>query len=134
MDRPIPKPSELDQQFWAATKQGKLLLQRCTTTGRYQWYPRAHSLFDPQGAVEWVESSGLGEVHTFTVVHRSLYPGLATPYVLVVVRLREGVLMTGHLRNIPDDQVRIGQLVRVAFENASDDIALPVFEPDSGGA
>ncbi|MGH8759737.1 MAG: Zn-ribbon domain-containing OB-fold protein, partial [Burkholderiales bacterium] len=58
----------------------------------------------------------------------------ATPYVLVVVKLREGVLMTGHLRNIPGDQVRIGQPVRVAFESVNDNIALPVFEPDVGGA
>ncbi len=60
MDRPFPRPSELDQQFWDSTNRGKLLLQRCTTTGRYQWYPRAHSQFDPHGAVEWVESSGQG--------------------------------------------------------------------------
>ena len=36
--------------------------------------------------------------------------------------------------NCPLEQLRIGMPLRVVFENVSDDVALPLFEPEEAAA
>lgn len=115
MERSVPVPSSLDAEFWQAAAEGRLLIQRCPATGRFQTYPRAHSLHSG-AAPEWVEAVGTGHVESFTVVHRSFYADLPAPYVLAVVRLAEGVLLTGNMPGTDPDALRIGAPVRVIFE------------------
>ena len=129
MEQPISIPSAHDAEFWAAAKNGKLLLQRSMSTGSFQTYPRAHALGGCEHGLEWVESSGRGVVHTFSIVRRSFYPALEAPYVIVVVELEEGVKFTGHLVDCPPDDVRIDMPVEVTFHKLTDEIALPCFRP-----
>jgi len=127
MDRPVPVPSSLDREFWTAAKQGKLVLQQCVGTGKFQWYPRAYSLYVPKGAVAWVGSPGLGKVVSFSVVARSFYPDLPAPYALAVVELDEGIRMTGHIVDTDLGDIRIGMPTSTVFRPISDDISLPCF-------
>jgi uncharacterized OB-fold protein len=128
MDLPVPIPCGLDSIFWQAAKEGRLMLQRCGRTGRFQWYPRAHSIHDPGAGVEWVESPGRGSLETFSVVHRSFFPALKVPYVVAVARLEEDVQMTGHLFGVDIAAIAIGMPIQVRFQKINDDIALPCFE------
>lgn len=113
--------------FWEALKQGRLLIQRCPTTGRYQWYPRAHSIHDPSVSPEWVEARGTGEVFSFTVIHRGNTK--RPPYNCAMIKLDEGVIMLSTLRGIEEEAMKIGQRVRVDFEDLDEEIRLPVFRP-----
>ncbi|MBE2278111.1 MAG: Zn-ribbon domain-containing OB-fold protein [Rhodobacteraceae bacterium] len=113
--------------YWEGLKQGRLLIQRCPSTGRYQWYPRGHSIHDPTAIPEWVEASGTGEVFSFTVIHRGNTK--RPPYNCAMIRLDEGVIMLASLRGIEEADLRIGQRVRVDFEPLDDEITLPVFRP-----
>jgi uncharacterized OB-fold protein len=108
MERAEPIPSSLDAPFWEAAAEGRLVLPVNPATGRASWFPR--------GEAEWQTSGGTGTVVTFTVVHRSFYSDLPAPYVIVVVRLAEGILMTGTLPGEMADRVRIGARVRVRFD------------------
>ncbi len=131
MEQPIPVPCAHDKPFWDAAREGRLLLQRSVRTGAVQVYPRGHAL-DGSGATEWVESRGLGMIETFSVVHRSFYPALAAPYAIVVVRLEEGVKMTGHLIDCAPEEAAIDLPVEVVFRPLTDEISLPCFRPRRG--
>lgn len=119
MDRSIPIPSSLDTPFWLGTAEGRLMIQKCPVTGRYQTYPRTHSLHS-DAAPEWVEAKGTGQIESFTVIHRSFYADMPAPYVLAVVRLAEDVLVTGNMPGTDPSSLRIGAPVRVIFEPVGD--------------
>ena len=129
--RPAPVPDPEAADFWSATLEGRLLVQRCTTCGHHQLYPRVHCT-ECRSACELVESSGKGTVYSRTVIRQNLSRSFRhlVPYVVALVDLDEGPrLMTNIVNAVPDD-VRIGDRVRVLFEPVSDQAALPLFEPD----
>ena len=67
------------QPFWEAARQQRLLVQQCPTTGRHQWYPRAHSLADPGAAPRWVQASGRARLFSYTVIHKGGVQKAPTP-------------------------------------------------------
>src|SRR5262249_60306617 len=71
-------------------------------------------------------------VVTDTVNHQRWMPGLEVPYVIAIVELVEqrNLRLTTNIVGCPPDAVRIGMPVKVTFQQASDEIALPMFEPD----
>jgi len=79
--------------------------------------------------LEWVESKGMGTVHSFTVIHRAPISAFAarTPYVVALIELDEGPRMMANV--IGDDalSVRIGDRVGVTFEDRGDGAMIPQF-------
>lgn len=130
--RPLPHTgSYLDtKEFWAGAKRGKLMLQFCTETQRFQHYPRPVSLYTGRRAIEWREASGLGTVYSWTVT-RSPWPGheARVPYICAYVDLAEQVRFLCNLVDCSEDTVRIGMPVKVRWDRLSDDIAYPDFAP-----
>ena len=125
---PLPAIDADSQPFWDGARRGELLLQRCTSCGRWQFYPRPRCIHCG-GDVEWVSASGAGRVYSYTVVHRAAHEAFASnvPYVVALIDLAEGPRMMSRLR-VPPDDARIGLDVRVAFERISDEVTLPIFE------
>ena len=123
---PHPIKTPLTEPFYEAAAEGRLLIQRCRSTGRHQWYPRDHSVYDLNAGVDWVEASGRGEVYTFSVINRSPFDDVDAPYVFAFVDLEEGVRMATNIVGVPPDDVRIGMPVRVTFEPRGD-VSLPMF-------
>ena len=111
MRAPDAVPSSLDAEFWSKAREGQLVLQRCRQTGRFQHYPRAHSLHGGGRALEWVESAGTGVIATFTILERAFYENVPAGTAIVVVALDEGVQITGHLENASAAGIAIGQRV-----------------------
>jgi acetyl-CoA acetyltransferase/uncharacterized OB-fold protein len=76
--------------------------------------------------------SGLATVVTYTVNHQRWMPGLEVPYVIAVVELVEqrNLRLTTNVVGCPPEAVRIGMPVKVAFRTVTDEISLPIFEPD----
>lgn len=124
----VPVPDDVTAPWWQATRQRRLLVQRCTACGHVQHPPRA--LCTSCGRldrVDWVEVTGIGVVDTFTVVHRAPRPDVITPYVVARVRLAEGVLVLTRLEGRNPDTWRIDDAVAVAWVDLPDGRALPVF-------
>jgi uncharacterized protein len=94
-----PLADGFSQAYWDAARAGTLLIQRCATCGRYQFYPRGHcaACFAPDPA--WVPASGRGRLHTYTVVNRTPNAEFAAdcPYVLAIVELDEGPRLTARI-------------------------------------
>jgi uncharacterized OB-fold protein len=131
-DRPLPAIDDESRPYWDAAREHRLLIQRCSACGEHVFYPRAACPHCHDARLEWVEASGRGTVYSFTVARRPAGPWFAdkTPYVVALVELEEGPRLLGTLRVEPE-AARVGQRVRVAFEDASDDVTLPVWELDA---
>jgi uncharacterized protein len=121
---------EGSDEFFEAAKDNRLLIQRCTDCGEHQFYPRQVCVHCGSSGVEWVEASGRGTVHTFTVIHQQGMPGWRdeTPYVAAVIDLEEGARMTTNVVECAPDAVKIGMPVHVTFVDEGQYV-LPRFKP-----
>ena len=129
--RPAPEITGHAEPFWAAARDGRLVIQRCPACGHVQHYPRPWCTNCLHDAPEFVESSGEGTIYTFTVIRRSAVPAFAArvPYVLAFVDLDEGVRMVTNIVECDPDSVRIGQRVRARFEPIDDERTIVLFAP-----
>ena len=131
-DKPLPVPDPESRPFWEAAKDGRLLIQRCASTGAYQFPP---TTFCPGAGLErpeWVEASGKGRVFSWIVVRHPVPKDVyadEVPYAVALVTLEEGCRMVANLVNIDVDAIEADMPVRVAFKPVTNEITLPVFEP-----
>jgi hypothetical protein len=128
--KPLPNADNVSAPYWKAGSEGRLLVQECPTCGNRQWYPRAVCTAcgaDP----EWLECSGKGVVHTFTVVRQfGMKPFRdELPYVIAMVDLEEGPRVMGAVTDCDPDAVQIGMPVEVHFVEAAEDIGIPYWRP-----
>jgi hypothetical protein len=116
--------------FWDAAKEGRLVLQRCTKCDGLQHYPRSLCVSCHSDRLEFVEASGRGIVHSYTVVHRSPDPErFVAPYVVALIRLEEGPMLMSNVVDIEPDSVRCELPVEVGWRDLDDGNCLPVFRP-----
>jgi uncharacterized OB-fold protein len=126
--RPAPVPDPDSEQYWAAAREGRLLVQKCESCGRCQLYPRDHCI-SCRGPVGWVEASGLGSVHSFTVIRQNYSRPFRDmiPYVVALVDLDEGPRVMTNVVGCDPAEVHIGMRVQATFEPVSDDAGIAVF-------
>ena len=131
--RALPNPDHTSSHFWQSAANGRLVLQRCTSCGTHQFYPRALCT-SCAGSTEWVEASGRGVLHTYTIIRQNRAEAFATlsPYVVGIVELEEGVRMMTNVVGCELDQLRIGMPLEVVLLEAADDIGLPFWRPAEG--
>ncbi|WP_327084987.1 OB-fold domain-containing protein [Nonomuraea sp. NBC_01738] len=101
----------MDELWWQAAAEERLLLQSCLDCGHRQHYPRALCTSCGGEDLGWSRAGGGGTVDAFTTVHRAPDPELAVPYVIARVRLDEGpILLTRLIGDEPwtcDERVRL---------------------------
>ena len=129
--RPIAEPDDLTQPWWDATKDERLLLQRCVDCNEYQHYPRALCTHCHSTNLEYAESEGRGEVYSFSVIHRPPHPAFTPPYVLALIRLAEGPVLLSNIVDVPEDSIRCDMPVELRWEPLPDGRKLPLFAPFS---
>ncbi|GII79376.1 DNA-binding protein [Sphaerisporangium rufum] len=115
--------------FWEGVRQGELRIQKCAGCGtlRHPPGPVCPSCRSTERA--HVVASGRGEVFSYVVHHAPPVPGLATPFVVAVVQLPEGVRIVGNVVECEPAKVEIGMPVRVTFREMDDEFVLPVWSP-----
>ena len=126
----VPSPTPETQPYWDGLNEGRLRLQRCADCGKVRHYPRPMCDACWSMNVEWIDASGHGSVHSWTITHYAFHPGFKgdLPYILLTVDLPEGVRMNAQARGIEAGALRVGLPVVVAFDRVKDDLTLPVFE------
>jgi uncharacterized protein len=129
VSRPLPELRNAGAEYWRAAARGTLVIPTCRECSRAFWHPRPRCPHCGSDRVELARSTGTGVVHTFTVVRQSSDPFFKSkvPYVVAMVRLDEGISMMSNIVECDVDAVRIGMPVKVEFEAAAGDIAIPVF-------
>jgi uncharacterized OB-fold protein len=132
-ERPLPAlDNETDTEFWQAAADERLLIQSCRDCGELQFFPRSWCHHCGSERIEWIESDGIGHVHTFAVVRRATeLPQFESelPYVVAYVELTEGVRLCTNLVDCAPDAVEMGMDVEVTFDHVTETIALPKFRP-----
>ena len=131
--RALPEPDNASRHYWQSAAEGRLVIQRCTSCGVHQFYPRAMCV-SCGGDTEWVEASGRGTLHTFTIIRQNRSPAFAalSPYAVGIVELDEGVRMMSNIVECDEEQLEVGLALEVLLLRAADDIGLPFWRPAGG--
>jgi uncharacterized protein len=128
--RPLPVITKDTEEFWEAAKKGKLVIQKCQDCMNVQHYPRMFCTSCLSENMEWVETTGVGTIYTYTIAHRPANPYMKdkVPYVVALVELPEGARIMTNIINTPIESIRIGAKAKVIFEKIGEGIKLPLFE------
>ncbi|MBO9448830.1 OB-fold domain-containing protein [Tropicibacter sp. R16_0] len=110
-DFALPEASpQADAAFRAGLAAGKFLIQRSTTTGEYNFYPRALSPTTGADDLEWVEASGKGTVYASTIIRKPAKFGGDINNVLV--DLEEGPRLFTRIIGCANEDIKIGMKVQ----------------------
>lgn len=126
-ERPIPQLRGEEKRYYADLREHRLPYYRCAKCEAA--YARPHEFCPACGATvvrQW--SSGIGTVYSFTTQQRAGHPYFAdaVPYTIALVDFNEGFCALADL-TVPDGEPRIGQRVRVEFEDVNDEMTLAHF-------
>jgi uncharacterized OB-fold protein len=127
---PVPTIAPETAEFWAATAEGRLLLQRCPSCASVIFWPRFVCPSCHSTGLESFEASGRGTIYSFTLTTRGIldYKDCG-PYVLAFVALEEGPKMMTNIVDAEPAELFIGQAVEVVFHDTGEGSALPRFRP-----
>jgi uncharacterized OB-fold protein len=114
-----------DREFAAFLAEGRFMIQRSRSSGRFVFYPRVAEPKTGARDLEWVEASGGGTVYAVTVV-RNRPPD--ADHNVALVDLDEGPRIMSRIDGLPADQARIGLKVRARIVN-EDGAQFVVFVP-----
>jgi len=132
--RPLPVAQPESDFYWEKARQHELWLRMCVDCDRTYFYPRDICPRCFSRNTTWVRSDGRGVVHTFVIVHRAPTPAFrgAVPYVAAIVELAGGARIPTNLVNVEPrpDKLTVGMSVVVTFADITDQVSLPVFEPE----
>jgi uncharacterized OB-fold protein len=121
---PASATSPETEEYWAAAKDGKLLVKKCTSCGKAHHYPRSLCPYCFSDKTEWTTASGNGVLYSYSVMRRA-----PVPYALAYVTLAEGTTMMTNMVDCDFDKLKIGQAVKVVFKPTDGGGALPCFTP-----
>lgn len=107
--------------FWDAAARGRFVMPRCRQCDRTHWYPRGICPHCLSTALDWQESPGEGEIHSFSVNRMG-----DQPYVLAYVALTEGPIMLTNVINADPATLSIGAKVKVVFKPAPEQAPVPL--------
>jgi uncharacterized OB-fold protein len=113
-------------RFWRENpSRYNLKAVRCNNCGKVFFPPRAVCSVCHRksiGKMECMNLKGEGEVYTFTVVHEA--PSqfeILKPYVVAMVMMDEGVMLTSQLIDTDPQDVKIGMRVKTTLRRIGED-------------
>ena len=127
--KPLPVADPDAQPFWQSCKKHEMALQECLSCQRFRYPPRplcphCHSL-----DTRWSPVRGRGTVYVALVMCRSYGPAWEhdVPYNISMIELEEGVRIWSNVVGCPPEDVKIGDPVVIAYDDATEDVTLPRF-------
>lgn len=133
--RPLPEPTPETAHFWEGTREGKLLLQRCTDCVGAYFPPRPFCPSCSSRHVEIVEASGTATLYSY-VINQRPGPGFDGPVAIAVVELAEGPRMMTNIVDVDQTEqaLVLDMELEVTFLECSNadgtiEIHLPLFRP-----
>jgi hypothetical protein len=96
--KPLPSVDDpLTAAFWSASREERLVAQRCGKCGYLRWPPGpiCNECLEPGGA--WTDVSPTGVLYSYAEYHRALDPAFAddVPYTVGLIELDDGPRMYG---------------------------------------
>jgi uncharacterized protein len=125
---PLPHASTaLSRPFWQGCRSDELRYQRCAACGVANFPPTEHCRQCLSGDLRWTRSDGVGEIYSWTVVHRPVTAEFEPPYAPAIVTLDEGYQMLTNVVGVAPEELAIGMRVRVQFHAVGAELTLPYF-------
>lgn len=127
LPRPIANADSLP--YWNAARERRLVVRKCKECGEMHFMPRHLCPACWSDQLEWVDAKGTGTVHSFSIIRRASDPAFAhlVPYVTALIDLDEGPRMMTNVLGDDALSVKIGDRVKVNFEDRGDGALLPQF-------
>lgn len=124
----LPPETPETAAWWSATRDRRLTVQHCRSCGQHQMYPRSLCTGCHGDDLELVDAAGHGTVLSFSVVHRSPDPdAFEPPYVVALVVLDEGPVLTSNVVGVDPADVRCDMPVELTWRGLPDGRHLPLF-------
>lgn len=118
---PAPSPEGLGTEYWAATRNHKLVVQRCQDCRTWQWGPEIICRSCGGEKLGYEQVSGKGTIFSWQRAWHPVHASLkdAMPYIVVLVELADAgkVRMIGNLLGDREQPVQIGVSVEAVFED-----------------
>lgn len=129
--KPLPIITDVNRPFWEAAKRHELRVPKCRECGNIHFPPGGMCPKCLSVDLDWVKLSGKGKVWSWVVFHQVFFKSFAddAPYNVAFVELDEGPVMITNLVKIRNEDIKLGMPVKVVFEDVTDTITLPKFEP-----
>jgi len=130
--KPAIHPKPHTQAYWDAANEERLLYQFCEHCQLPQFVPGTVCRSCYKDDIGWRESTGKGEVFTFSIIHRGPNASFKddTPYTLALIDLEEDFRITANIFNCLPESIYIGMPVKVIFEDREgSDYKIPQVEP-----
>jgi uncharacterized OB-fold protein len=125
---PVPHAnSQFSVPFWQGCRDGELRYQRCEACGESNFPPSEHCRQCLSNELRWTTSKGVGEIYSWTVVHRPVSPEFEPPYAPAIITLDEGYQMLTNVVGVAPEELAIGKRVQVQFHAIGPDLTLPYF-------
>jgi uncharacterized protein len=125
---PLPHASSgVSVPFWQGCREGELRYQRCAACGLANFPPTEHCRQCLSADVSWQRSDGVGEVYSWTLVHRPVTAEFEPPYAPAIVALDEGYQMLTNIVGVAAEDLAIGMSVQAQFHEVGEDVTLPYF-------
>jgi uncharacterized protein len=133
MNKPLPTITDLTRPFWAAAREGRLVLQRCPRCATFNFHPKPWCIECGCRELVWTEARPTGTVYSFTV-SRSVamnFQGWQAelPVLMCLVDLDDGARMYAQVTHCAPEDLHIGLRVQAHFEALSEEAGIPKFRP-----
>ena len=131
---PSPVVNADSAPYWQGAREGRLLIRRCDGCGQTHFMPRHLCPACWSDDLRWVEATGRGTVHSFTIIRRAPLAAFAprVPYVVALIDLEEGPRMMANILGDDALDTAIGDAVEVCFEDRGEGAAVPQFRRAAG--
>jgi uncharacterized OB-fold protein len=141
MSSPFPLPdltSEKVAPYYAGAERGELVIPRCASCGRFNWYPPEVCAYCGAADLPWTAVSGAGELFSWAVVGRAFARQFSekVPYVAALVSLAEApeVRIVSNVVDCDPHQLKIGMPLQavfrtVGFADVEGSMTAPFFVP-----
>jgi len=129
--KPLPVVNDLNKPHWEGAKRHEFLIQKCGDCS-HTWFPPFPTCTKCLSTnVNWVNTSGKGNVFSFIVYHQGWLPGYKEdlPYNCAIIELEEGVRFINNLVDMDNKDIKVGMPVQVTFEDINPEVTIPHFKP-----
>jgi hypothetical protein len=121
----------LSRPFWKGCQSGELRYQRCAACDLANFPPTEHCRHCLSAELSWQRGGGVGEIYSWTVVHRTVTAQFEPPYAPAIVTLDEGYQMLTNVIGVAPHELAVGMRVRVQFHGVGAELTLPYFTRSS---
>lgn len=128
---PTPEIDDVNRSYFEALGSESLMYQKCSECASNVWPPRSLCPYCLSDNLQWLKSSGIGEVYSCSTVYHAPFAlwDDKVPYSLGIIYMAEDYYLFSEIVAEPD-VVRIGLPVRcIVHRDESLGVSLPRFVP-----